>query len=147
GPVTPGEFGGGVWQEPGDGCFGNVGEGAAGRLSVKPAAEKLYADLEFAVTDPASRKIEHVLVVARTVKQPVELGGELGARWRRIEEAGAQHAVEQSRPARQQIGKPRACGHDLGDDLEQGLIIVKQREELDPRRQPRQELVEADERR
>src|SRR6185437_3757991 len=70
GPVTPGEFGGGVWQEPGDGCFGNVGEGAAGRLSVKPAAEKLYADLEFAVTDPASRKIEHVLVVARTVKQP-----------------------------------------------------------------------------
>ena len=130
-------------QQAGERRLGDVGEGAARRLAVEPPAQELHADLELALADPAPREIEQLLVVPRAVERRAEIVRQGRKRRQRVEEPGGQHAVEQARPARDLIGKPRTRRQNLGEQRDQVRIVGEEREGLDARRQAPQQLVEA----
>ena len=140
------EIGRDARQQSGEGGLGDIGIGGAGRLAIEPMAQKLNADVEFAVADPAPREIEHLFVMRRTIEHRLEFDNQLAARRRRIEEIGGQHGIEQCRPLGDRLGKTRARAHDLGDEAQNAGVVIKEREERHARRQATEEFVKTHER-
>ena len=78
-----------------------------------------------------------------------ELGGdhrlEVGPVGQAAEEAGVQHGIEHAPALAQDAGEPGGGAHDGGNHLEQGRLLLEQREQLHARRHLGEEPVEADE--
>ena len=73
----------------------------------------------------------------------------IASRWRLVgqaaEEAGIEHGVEHAPALAQDAGEPGRGAHDGGDHLQQGRLLLQEREQLHPRGQLGEEPVEADE--
>ncbi len=129
----------------GDHAFGQQRVGAARLRGGDGAGEHAHADQELLLVGEEARAVQRRLEIAGAF----QLGGdhrlEVGAVGQAAEEAGVEHGVEHAPALAQDAGEPGRGAHDGGDHLEQGRLLLQEREQLHARRQLGEEAVEADE--
>jgi len=127
--------------------FRDIGECRPGLHAVEGTTQQLNPDLKLSFTGPAPQLIQRIFEIAHARHNLIEFGGKSGEVRQRRKKTLRQDRVEESGVLRQALGQPRSPRHDLGDERQKAGIGVKQREQLHPGGQVRQELVEPVQRR